>query len=482
MSLRPPTQGTPSTATFESRIARIERGLLVNVDTHGAVADYDGTTGTDNLAAIQAAITAAGILGTGIYLNGRYKIAGSLTVTLYYGFRIVGADWETSVIEQATNDTPILVFTADNTHSVKIENVRLRYITQQTTASHPNSYAIELRPGLSSFNGFYHWHLTNVKFSGATVGFGINNAQSAGFQIPGWGMEFDTVLWERMGSSAVRIKSPVSVGSPCLAFTNCKVFQSGVVNTDECFSVRGEVCVSNLDVEDWYNRVWESDSGAGGSTFTQVHVEHHHVTEAGTRMFSLLNANWSVRGLSVGFDTITTFGPHRILAWSSGYHVDVDAVELATAATVTVSNETNLVYTGGTGPQQGRVGAVSIAKAGTGTLQIVRNTDVGPAMLTMVNGRPVVTSQTVSTDVAFTLTPGTSPESTKHTGTLTANRAVTLSTTGAITGERFVITRTGSGAFTLDIGTGPLKSLSTGQWGEFTYDGSAWYLSRFGSL
>jgi hypothetical protein len=90
--------------------------------------------------------------------------------------------------------------------------------------------------------------------------------------------------------------------------------------------------------------------------------------------------------------------------------------------------------------------------------------------------------QTIATDAIFTLTPGTTPEETRHTGTLTANRAVTLSTTGAFAGERFKITRTGGGAFTLDIGTGPLKSLATNQWCEVTYDGSAWYLSAFGSL
>jgi hypothetical protein len=90
--------------------------------------------------------------------------------------------------------------------------------------------------------------------------------------------------------------------------------------------------------------------------------------------------------------------------------------------------------------------------------------------------------QTIATDAAFTLTPGTSPEETRHTGTLTANRAVTLSTTGAYAGERFKITRTGGGAFTLDIGTGPLKSLATNQWCEVTYDGTAWYLSAFGAL
>jgi hypothetical protein len=90
--------------------------------------------------------------------------------------------------------------------------------------------------------------------------------------------------------------------------------------------------------------------------------------------------------------------------------------------------------------------------------------------------------QTVSSDAAFTLTTLTSAEEQKHTGTLTTNRAVTLSTANAYAGARFKITRTGGGAFTLDVGTGPLKSLATNTWAEFVCDGSAWYLAAYGAL
>ena len=88
--------------------------------------------------------------------------------------------------------------------------------------------------------------------------------------------------------------------------------------------------------------------------------------------------------------------------------------------------------------------------------------------------------QAVATDAAFTLTPLTSAEEQKHTGTLTANRVVTLSTTNAYAGARFRITRTGGGAFALDIGG--LKNLATNTWGEVIYDGSAWYLAASGAL
>ncbi len=90
--------------------------------------------------------------------------------------------------------------------------------------------------------------------------------------------------------------------------------------------------------------------------------------------------------------------------------------------------------------------------------------------------------QTVSSDAAFSLTPLTTPYATRHTGVLNADRQVTLSTTGATAGMGFKITRTGAGAFNLNIGTGPLKALITNTWCEVIYDGSAWYLAAYGAL
>jgi hypothetical protein len=85
-------------------------------------------------------------------------------------------------------------------------------------------------------------------------------------------------------------------------------------------------------------------------------------------------------------------------------------------------------------------------------------------------------------DVSATLTVGSSFTSNYWTDPLSANRTVTLSTTGAVSGARFRITRasSSSGAFTLDVGG--LKSLATGEWCDVEFDASVWRLSAFGLL
>lgn len=90
--------------------------------------------------------------------------------------------------------------------------------------------------------------------------------------------------------------------------------------------------------------------------------------------------------------------------------------------------------------------------------------------------------QTVATDASFTLTHPESPPHIRHTGTLTADRTVTLSTRGVSAGASFTITRSGGGAYKLKIGAAPLKTLAPNTWCEVTFDGVAWYLSRYGEL
>ena len=84
-------------------------------------------------------------------------------------------------------------------------------------------------------------------------------------------------------------------------------------------------------------------------------------------------------------------------------------------------------------------------------------------------------------DAAATLAAGQSAPTQRWATTLTADRAVTLSTT-AWTGAKFRIVRTGGGAFNLNVGTGPLKALAANTWADVEFTGSAWMLTAYGAL
>ena len=87
-------------------------------------------------------------------------------------------------------------------------------------------------------------------------------------------------------------------------------------------------------------------------------------------------------------------------------------------------------------------------------------------------------------DAATTLTAGKNALIQRWATAITADRAVTLSTTGAYTGATFRVVResTATGAFNLNVGTGPLKTLAAGTWCDVTFNGTAWQVSAAGSL
>lgn len=95
--------------------------------------------------------------------------------------------------------------------------------------------------------------------------------------------------------------------------------------------------------------------------------------------------------------------------------------------------------------------------------------------------QPLNTVSTDNGDADVTLTSGDDPIQLYST-TLTANRTVTLSTTGASEGDTFRVVRTGLGAFTLDVGGLKTIASATAAFVDVTFDGSAWILTGYGAL
>lgn len=85
-------------------------------------------------------------------------------------------------------------------------------------------------------------------------------------------------------------------------------------------------------------------------------------------------------------------------------------------------------------------------------------------------------------DTSQTLTAGTDATTQRWATTLTANRTITLSTTGAVNGDRFRIVRTGLGSFTLDVGGLKTIPSATAAWADVEFDGTAWVLTGYGTF
>lgn len=93
--------------------------------------------------------------------------------------------------------------------------------------------------------------------------------------------------------------------------------------------------------------------------------------------------------------------------------------------------------------------------------------------------------QEISTNADVTLTTLVDNIMIRHTGTLSADRVVTLSTTNAYDGAKFRVTRAGgSSGGTFALSVGGLKNLATNTWCEVVYVASVsgWRLFQYGAL
>ncbi len=85
-------------------------------------------------------------------------------------------------------------------------------------------------------------------------------------------------------------------------------------------------------------------------------------------------------------------------------------------------------------------------------------------------------------DANVTLTAGADASTQFFSTALTANRTITLSTTGAYNGAKFRIVRSGLGNFTLTVGAVKVLPANTAAWCDVMYDGGAWRLTAYGTL
>lgn len=187
------------------------------------------------------------------------------------------------------------------------------------------------------------------------------------------------------------------------------------------------------------------------------------------------------------------FGPdvaQAVLGIANGSTTNADIEEIAFY--VPLRSGVRLVYDAlSAGLDIGEPAASSIPAVSTGDKvgTFCRNIGAGTEIGWRFNGTAwiPVYRQAVSADkgdAAATLTVGTSESTSVWNTPLAANRAVTLSTTNAVNGAKFRVVRTAAatGAFALNVGTGPLAALDPGEWCDVEYDGSAWILTAFGAL
>ena len=447
---------------------------FVSVKDFGAVGD--GVT--DDTAAIQAAITSVCTLyGKSLYFPpGTYIISDQITIPFSTGWRIFGASRASTIINQTTNNKPIFRFAAALTHSWTIETLSFDYSVQQgpsNTLAIPIYFALDSGDGPS---GYFNFKITDCSFSNCFRAI-ASRGDSGSISVWGWritGCQFNGSM---TGAAIYFVPSP-AVGQP-----NCRI-DSVYINCQA--SSETSIRVSNSD--NIHLDTVEFNSGSNyGSGKVQLHLD--------TCTNVVLTSCKSEQASIASSGSLWLFSNSRVIA--SG--ILINGLSVAAAAVVRLINaDTNgtLILNGmgvtadsiGAGSSVGLFSATDVRYCAAVTVptspsgfikQIAGDTaprldfDLYQADRGTNRGDVSVTLSSTDTKLQYFNTP------------LTANRTITLPSSGLYAGLTFTIVRWGLGAFTLQVidpvsgknttipsatrGSVTYRANSTGEWLPIQY-------------
>lgn len=177
----------------------------------------------------------------------------------------------------------------------------------------------------------------------------------------------------------------------------------------------------------------------------------------GSKLFNndTFNSNIGVRSLCGIASTVSLSQQPAHYTHLSGNRVRNGTI---TVSALEYSGQTQIEPIGVDVEPNNRADSISITKAVT----------VGPRIGVSQRG-----------DGDITLVSGIDDKYQRITTTLTADRALTLSSENANEGDIFNIVRTGGGAFVVNVNSG-LKTIDQNEWGQFVFDGTSWQVLAFG--
>ena len=408
---------------------------FVSVRDFGAVGD--GTA--DDTAAIQAALNATfSINGGSLYFpDGIYRITAKLVIPFATGWRIYGSSRGSTTIRQATANTPIFSLEGTLTHSWEISELTFTWASAQPAA---NTGAVAIRLGTgTSGHTFFNWQVRRCTFYNGFRAIAADAVNSPSV----WGVRIaDCVFGGSMsGAAFFAIPSP-AVGQPNITIENCLLDAASAAEAQLRLSsgdnvlfrnlefLNGTAPVALIDVStttamamiscktENYNAGASSSSALWGFSACNLRVTSCSCN-------GLLGSGGTPRFISSVGGSISIFGLSCSSSMTGGTAIAYTASTIPFVADVILLNNfTDKLRT--------YLGNVALPRIDADKCQPDVITDIGDASVTLTAGSDRIQYCNV---------------------TLTANRTVTLPSTGLYQGMEFDIVRKAAtpGAFTLTV-------------------------------
>jgi hypothetical protein len=392
----------------------------VSVKDFGAVGD--GVT--DDTTAIQAAINAT-ITNSGgnLFLpSGTYLISSALSIPASAGWRIYGASRNSTIIKQATNNTPIFLFNQTIIWGWTIDSLTGTWSSAQPSS---NTAAIMFSFSGTSANTYYQLQIKNITCSN---GFRCIS-QSPGAGCPVWGTDIANITYQSTNSGgAVYLVPTPAVGQPQIGiksiYASCNnIAQTEyVINIGSCDSLE----IGLIEANNMTNGcgLLKTQGGVWGC-IGSIKVEVANMTVANSSFINATDSHLKIGLLALTTLTINSTGSriYGITMGGGAADVYVDSLLLTYAATP-VGNL--YVVGGGTGkiPYSATFGNISglIGQTNAWLTWAGSAATCGTTRVMTWENESVVTQG----DADTTLAVGTNSQILAFTTNLTAGRTVQL--------------------------------------------------------
>lgn len=262
----------------------------LNVKAFGAVGDCHH----DDTAALQSAVNQVNGR-TLLFPAGCYLISQPIKVPFAQGFRIVGEGRVGTKIQQQSDNTPILVFTQDLTHSWEVSDLEFSWSRPQSSQNTDAVAILFAAPG--GKGGLFNFTISHVTFDN---GFrGIYLAPGTSGSQPVWGFVLeDIVAAKQMSGSTINLSPNPGVGMPRCILRDIYSSQASSepqVKLNHCSSGTLDGIEDNNGVDTSLDLTSDDAISVRG-----LHIELHHMAHANRPVITAENSN-------IDFDGITAY-------------------------------------------------------------------------------------------------------------------------------------------------------------------------------
>jgi hypothetical protein len=408
----------------------------LNAAKFGCVPGISAATQTTRM---QAAINAMAATGALLYFPipssyGRYDINDKLTVPAQFQWGILGPHWGGAHIRQTASNKGIFEFAIDNTHTWEVRGFYLDWATQASSTD-TDSNAMKFTLATSSFSGFYHGKIHDIR---ALKGYrGIAIIQQGGNTTPLWNVDISHVTMNDFQGNCLRFNGGAT-GLPALRVCH-SYFRSQDLTSNVEHQMHANAAGMQFDNVSFENGTRGAIDMIGGcdAVFQNLHVEHIDLNSNQHRMIYCGNSNaqfdaltlhgyakvFNSVGINAGLSNVSVRGLRETVELQGGSFSCLAGSD-ASWRVIGKTNNSNALFDPGTWGS-GQWGAIQAD-----------------------NFRDVASEQDITANAQTISLPTNKPPEPTKLITASANRTGTILGAGRYHGERIELVNRGAGSIT----------------------------------